>query len=349
LEEFAPANKDIEFISLKPVVDRQRLYPLNSTRFLSHRIPFVTPYIHLIQGVNALKRLDRIERQIAEEINAGKFDLVFAHDCSMKRNPGVLKYLAPPSIYSSIKNIYYAPAKLLFEKIIRSNEERSIQYANCNLTNSYFSRELMFEHYMISARVVYLGVRSSVFRNHLTRRKNYAICVGRLTYAKGQRFIVQAFGLIPTRLRPQLVFLADAIDRNEATVVRNLASKLGVSIRIETVRDDESLVQLYNQARLFVYAPYLEPFGLVVLESMACGTPVVAVKEGGIREIVHHGETGLLVDRDTREFSNAVMRLLDNDNLYKRLSSNSVANVKSDWTWQRNCDELERHFDLLLR
>ena len=51
-------------------------------------------------------------------------------------------------------------------------------------------------------------------------------------------------------------------------------------------------------ARATVYAPIMEPFGFVPLESMACGTPVVGVCEGGVRETIRHEETGLLVDRD---------------------------------------------------
>ena len=51
--------------------------------------------------------------------------------------------------------------------------------------------------------------------------------------------------------------------------------------------DDEELVLFYNKASILVYVFYLEPFGLVPLEAMSCGTPIVAVKEGGVRESVY--------------------------------------------------------------
>ena len=76
---------------------------------------------------------------------------------------------------------------------------------------------------------------------------------------------------------------------------------------------DEGLVQLYNRAMLTVYAPIMEPFGFVPLESMACGTPVVGIREAGVRETVRHAETGFLVDRDPEQFAAAVLALLDDD------------------------------------
>ena len=61
---------------------------------------------------------------------------------------------------------------------------------------------------------------------------------------------------------------------------------------------DEELVILYNKAKLVVYTPYMEPFGLVPLEAMSCGTPVVGVNEGGVMETVLNGKTGILVERN---------------------------------------------------
>jgi len=91
-------------------------------------------------------------------------------------------------------------------------------------------------------------------------------------------------------------------------------------------------VELYNRARLFLYAPYLEPFGLAPLEAMACGTPVVAVREGGVRETVIHGETGLLTERDEHAFSETVKELLQNVKKRRSMSTRAIRTVREFWT-----------------
>ncbi len=69
-------------------------------------------------------------------------------------------------------------------------------------------------------------------------------------------------------------------------------------IWIEEMVDTKSKVELYSNAAAFVCPSIYEPFGIINLEAMACGTPVVASNVGGIKEVVIHGETGFLVSLD---------------------------------------------------
>jgi glycosyltransferase involved in cell wall biosynthesis len=107
--------------------------------------------------------------------------------------------------------------------------------------------------------------------------------------------------------------------------------------------NDHDLVKFYNQAKLVLYAPYLEPFGLVPLEAMACGTPVVAVKEGGVRETVVHGETGILTDRDEEIFSQEVVKLLSNPEKQRLMGKNAAKSVGKFWTLNDAGERLEAH------
>jgi glycosyltransferase involved in cell wall biosynthesis len=109
--------------------------------------------------------------------------------------------------------------------------------------------------------------------------------------------------------------------------------------------DDDALLGLYNRAKLVVYAPYLEPFGLVPLEAMACGTPVVGVREGGVRESIVDGVTGLLTDRDEREFAVAVHRLLASPETAAEMGQNGVRHVAGSWTLEHAAARLLRHLE----
>ena len=116
---------------------------------------------------------------------------------------------------------------------------------------------------------------------------------------------------------------------------------------LSLIKDDE-LTLLYNKAELVVYSPYLEPFGLVPLESMACGTPVVAVKEGGVRETVIHKKTGLLIDRDEELFGEAITKMLSKDYRRYNMGINAVKAVENYWTLDHAGERLLTHLNRVI-
>src|SRR6185312_8858780 len=83
------------------------------------------------------------------------------------------------------------------------------------------------------------------------------------------------------------------------------------------------LLELYREADIFVF-PSLwdEPFGMPIVEAMACARPVVATRGGGIHELVSHGHTGLLVPKgDVAALATALLRLLDDADARARLGA----------------------------
>ena len=87
----------------------------------------------------------------------------------------------------------------------------------------------------------------------------------------------------------------------------------------------------------------MEPFGFVAIESMACGTPVVGVNEGGLRESVVNGETGLLVDRDPESIAAAVMQLLSDDERRRQYGCCGREHVLRRWQWDSAVERLEHY------
>ena len=83
---------------------------------------------------------------------------------------------------------------------------------------------------------------------------------------------------------------------------------------------------------------------------MACGTPVIAVKEGGFRETVRHNQTGLLIERDPRELAKAILYLMENKEIWEKFSKNGPKWVKSNFSLNKMVDQIEREiYDLVLR
>ncbi len=122
--------------------------------------------------------------------------------------------------------------------------------------------------------------------------------IGRITAQKGIHHLLDACSLI--RSDVQLVLCAGAPDTAEIGTEMQARAERLMSVRpgvhwIEEMLPRSEVVQLLSHATVFVCPSVYEPFGLINLEAMACGVPVVATAVGGIPEIVVHGETGYLV------------------------------------------------------
>ena len=85
----------------------------------------------------------------------------------------------------------------------------------------------------------------------------------------------------------------------------------------------------------------MEPFGLVTIESMACGTPVIASNQGGPREVIRDGETGLLVERSPQAIAAAIQRLQQDTALRTSISTAGLKDVVGKWDWNRAAQHVE--------
>jgi glycosyltransferase involved in cell wall biosynthesis len=149
-------------------------------------------------------------------------------------------------------------------------------------------------------------------------------------------------------IRPELVIVGNSSDELWVEYLKTLADEKKVELDILTMISDEELINLYNKAKLVVYAPYLEPFGYVPLEAMACGTPVVGVKEGGLRESILHNKTGLLTQRNEKDFANAIIKLLNDEELWNKLSQTGIKYIESARTIEKAGERLLEHMYRIL-
>jgi D-inositol-3-phosphate glycosyltransferase len=138
----------------------------------------------------------------------------------------------------------------------------------------------------------------------------------------------------------------------EARAVRALAASLGVADRIRWVdpQPHHLLSSWYRAADVVLVPSRSESFGLVALEAAACGTPVVAAAVGGLRTLVDHGRTGLLVEqRDASAFAEAAGRIFQDPGLARSLSVAAAERARG-YTWSTAAARLRRiYVDLATR
>src|ERR1044072_6349708 len=98
-----------------------------------------------------------------------------------------------------------------------------------------------------------------------------------------------------------------------------------------------------KRAALFIYSSRREPCGLAPLEANSCGTPVVAVAEGGVRETVKDGLNGFLVDSEPEAIARAINRLLGDAELAKNMGDRACQYVRQEWSLEKSVGWLEEN------
>jgi D-inositol-3-phosphate glycosyltransferase len=171
--------------------------------------------------------------------------------------------------------------------------------------------------------VVPCGVNMELFRP-LDRRvardklglpgKKILLFVGRIDPLKGVDRLIKALLYLPSREGLQLVIIGgDEGSRTEIEKLKKLSAALKVDgkVRFEGLIEHGQLPYYYSAADVCIVPSYYESFGLVALESLACGTPVVATDVGDLRNIIRSGETGYVVaDNVPEKIAGGIARVL---------------------------------------
>jgi glycosyltransferase involved in cell wall biosynthesis len=307
--------------------------------------------------------LERTHRQIALDISAGGYDVALVHPDAFTQSPYLLRWLrGVPSVYYCQEPLRVARERSLLEEQrqlprdgrlprIRRFDRRltvrrlatadilNVRSANLVVANSYFSREQIWAAYARDATICYLGVDPKLFSPGQQERRNEVLCVGPTSQAKAHNLVIEALARVDRARRPRLRIVTPVT--SETAWIRDFAGRLGVDLMIEQGIAEADLVERYQSVLATVCAARLEPFGLSVLESMACATPVIAVREGGFRESVLAGETGMLVDRDAEAMATAISTLAGDSALVQAMGRRGRDEVCRRWTWELSGSRLE--------
>lgn len=227
----------------------------------------------------------------------------------------------------------------------------------CTVNSDATKNEIIkrFPEYKNKIRVIPMGVDTKSFtkRNVKSKFRQYQnqkiiLFVGRLNEQKGIEYLIKAMPEVNKRIKNVKLLI---IGQGE---YKNQLQKLADSLNLANVEflgsiPHQKLVDYYNLADVFVLPSVTskigtEGQGLVLLEAMSCGTPVIGAGTGGITTIIRNNENGLLVkERDEADLAHSIIKILSDNKLKQKLSKNGIKFVKDNYSW----DIIVKKFDKL--
>jgi glycosyltransferase involved in cell wall biosynthesis len=311
---------------------------------ISSSIPFIKRFVSDYKNFFTLRAL---HNRIAKDIDNGNYDIVLVHPDKFTQSPFLLRFLQTPSAYycqeplrivyeysmrfrepvGLFKRIYEELTRFYRKKIDRVN----VRAANLTIASCYYVRERMIESYDVFPKVVYCAVNESAFRPLHIPKKNQVFYIGAPSVREdGYDLAEEAIKLIAKTKRPKLQVISWKKENGDRL-------------------SEQELVTIYNESIATLSTSRLETFGLVPLESMACGTPVIATRISGHRETVINGKTGFLVDFEPKEIAEKIIFLLNNPEKASEMGKQARKHIGKSWTWKRQIESLEEVLETVLK
>lgn len=282
--------------------------------------------------------LRRLHKKIAIDIDKRNYNLVLVHTDINTQSPFLLRYL-------KTKNVYYClePLRNAYEYALRINENiffikkyyeninrwirksidrKNVLSAHNIIALSLFGRERIISAYDLYPKISYLGVNELIFKNNNIQKKNYVLFIAGKESIYGYDLAKKAMQLIPKKFNIELKIVSWKKDNSQRLI-------------------DSELVELYNQSIFTLSLSKYDTFGLVALESMACGIPVIALNVAGYRETILDDKTGYLVDFDHKQIASKMIYLLNNPNKTKEMGAYARKWIENEWTWSAQIKKLE--------
>ncbi|QNM85739.1 glycogen synthase [Polaribacter pectinis] len=257
-------------------------------------------------------------------------------------------------------------------------EKTAIEMADALIAVSEETKEDVLKYFDVDEskiKVIYNGINlqqyitttdsSTLDEYGVNKNKPYVLFVGRITRQKGIIHLVNAIKYIDPDT--QIVLCAGAPDTPEIGQEMKDAVDQVKKIRdnviwIDKMVTKEEIIQLYSHADVFCCPSIYEPFGIINIEAMACDTAVVASAVGGIKEVVVHNETGILIpveqqasapfepidpDKFARDLAEGVNKVISNPELRKSMAMKGRKRVEEHFDWISIAKQVEELYKSL--
>lgn len=281
-----------------------------------------------------------------EKVKRNHYDLI-----QIDNRPGFVREVRKAFPNTKISVFMHSMTFVSSPMTTRRKANADFKYANLIIGNSKsLKKSLMnrFPKHKKKIRFVHLGVDTKKFypRSKSSLKSFHLLFAGRLIPRKGVPVLLRAFKLARKSV-PSLRLSIAGGTGNPAykAFLKKAARRLNVPVRFKGNLPRNKMPQFYRSGHCFICPSQKhEAFGLVNVEAMACGLPVIASRNGGIPEIVKHGRNGFLVNayRKPSAFASQIVKLAKHPKLYKRLSIQARRDAKNKFSWKRTANHVMR-------
>lgn len=220
---------------------------------------------------------------------------------------------------------------------------RDISFSNLSLilTHSQYLLDQALRQSLVGSRksgVVPLGVNHSKFYP-TGEEEPFALYAGRIRAYKSLELAVLAMKYAPPDISLILAGDLEYRDLSYKERLESIAKRIGISDRFKIIVSptNSQLVRLMQRCSVFLFPSTIDTFGLVTLEAMACGKPIVACRRGGVPELVENA--GFLLEPNVTQWQDAVKKILSNSNLRQKLGKRAFERSKL-YSWQNTAHSL---------
>lgn len=300
----------------------------------------VLPYGRASQGIDyGLAFYNFVVKEDYDVINA---HLAPSHWIRNK-NERVLWYCHTPlrDIYDlyeyrmSLRKPYQRPIYRLGGAIVRRMDKGVVKNIEFIFANSRNTSSRIMKYYGRRAEVLNGGVDTGLYSNGGDGK--YFLYPSRFSPNKRQEYAIEAFKTFKKKHRGYKLVLCGSLSNDSFYFhyykkIVMLAAKAG-NVEIIPNISEERLLSLYSRATAVLYPPINEDYGLVPIQAMASGKPVIAVNEGGVKETVKNGKTGFLVGSES-EMAKRMAEVAASAGLSESMGKEGIKLVKERYTWK---------------
>ncbi|RZT22586.1 MULTISPECIES: N-acetyl-alpha-D-glucosaminyl L-malate synthase BshA [Fictibacillus] len=210
-------------------------------------------------------------------------------------------------------------------------------------------KEIIPVHNFVDERVYYRRDNNSELKQTYGIKDDEKVIVHISNFRPVKRIqdVIKAFSMIRNEMASKLLLIGNG---PELTVACELVRELNIEDDVLFLGKQENVGELFSICDLKLLLSEKESFGLVLLEAMACGVPVIGTRIGGIPEVVVDGETGYMVEvGDTAAVASKAVSLLKDDDKLSRFRENSVLHVRENFLSEKIVSVYEDIYNSLVK